>query len=96
LIVFLEQIHKQNIIYRTLNPNNILLDYKGNIKVVDFGNNKVNISDEYYLKNIMDIVYIAPEIIAKKKHNHTADFWSLGIIIYEMVRGVVPFYNRDR
>jgi serine/threonine protein kinase len=88
--------HEIGFIYRTLNPNNILIDVNGNIRVVDFGKRKINTNDSYYKENMIECAYIAPELLSGKEYDKTADYWSLGILIYEMLNGAIPFYNMDK
>merc|ERR1719453_2943858 len=87
-----EYLHNLNIIYRDLKPENLMIDAKGYIKVVDFG----------FAKHIKDRTwtlcgtpeYLAPETIRNKGHGKGVDWWALGILIYEMVVGIPP-YNGD-
>lgn len=96
LIVTLQHIHRLGYVYRTLNPSNILIGLDGNISVVDYGKKKVHLSQEYYNNNLLELAYMAPEIINGREHGTSADFWSLGILIYEMLTGTLPFYNMDK
>lgn len=88
----LEYLHSHNIIYRDLKPENILLDKNGHIKITDFG----------FAKEVPDVTwtlcgtpdYIAPEVVTTKAYNKSVDWWSLGILIYEMLTGYTPFYDQ--
>ncbi|KAK9332771.1 kinase-like domain-containing protein [Lipomyces doorenjongii] len=88
----LEYLHSHNIIYRDLKPENILLDRKGHIRITDFGFAKEVPDVTYTMCGTPD--YIAPEVIARKAYNKSVDWWSLGILIFEMLTGYTPFYDQ--
>ncbi|KAF1961745.1 Pkinase-domain-containing protein [Byssothecium circinans] len=87
----LDYLHAQNIIYRDLKPENLLLDRHGHLKITDFG----------FAKEVPDITwtlcgtpdYLAPEVVASKGYNKSVDWWSLGILIFEMLCGFTPFWD---
>lgn len=85
----LEYLHDHNIIYRDLKPENILLDKNGHIKITDFGFAKEVPDVTYTLCGTPD--YIAPEVVATKPYNKSVDWWSFGILIFEMLAGYTPF-----
>lgn len=85
----LEYLHLHNIIYRDLKPENILLDKNGHIKITDFGFAKEVPDVTYTLCGTPD--YIAPEVVATKPYNKSVDWWSFGILIFEMLAGYTPF-----
>ena len=96
IILAVEHLHKNNIIYRDLKPENVLIDRKGNIKITDFGLSKENIIDNKSAKSFCGTPeYLAPEIILNKGHGKPVDWWSLGNLIYEMLTGIPPFYCKD-
>ena len=93
LILGLEFLHKNNMIYRDLKPENILMDSYGHIKISDFGLSKILDSpDEKTFTLCGTPQYLAPEIIKKKGYDKTVDWWSLGCFLYEMITGYLPFY----
>lgn len=85
----LDFIHKLGLIYRDLKPENIMIDYKGFIKVTDFGFCKPIKERTYTLCGTPE--YLAPEIIQNKGYGQSADWWSFGILIFEMSCGYSPF-----
>ena len=82
-------------IYRDLKPENILIDYQGHIKLTDFGLSKIVQSREEKNYTICGTIqYIAPEIIGGEGYDESVDWWSLGIIMFEMLTGKLPFKFR--
>ena len=92
IILGIEFLHSNNVIYRDLKPENILMDSEGHIKLSDFGLSKLleNPKDKAYTL-CGTLQYLAPEIIKNKGYDKSVDWWSLGCVYYEMLTGKMPF-----
>lgn len=88
-----EYCHSKNIVYRDLKPENILINADGYVKLTDFGFAKVIEHRTYTLCGTPE--YIAPEVLLNKGHGKPVDWWTLGILIYEMIVGYPPFVDED-
>uniref|UniRef100_A0A8C9VPS0 Ribosomal protein S6 kinase n=1 Tax=Scleropages formosus TaxID=113540 RepID=A0A8C9VPS0_SCLFO len=97
LALALDHLHSLGIIYRDLKPENILLDEDGHIKLTDFGLSKESIDHENKAYSFCGTVeYMAPEVVNRRGHTHSADWWSYGVLMYEMLTGTLPFQGKDR
>jgi serine/threonine protein kinase len=93
VVLGFQHMHSKDILYRDLKPENLILDSKGYLKIVDFGLAKVCHDKTWTLCGTPD--YLAPEIILSRGHDKAVDYWALGVLEYEMCAGYVPFYSDD-
>ncbi|KAM3141468.1 hypothetical protein pb186bvf_006332 [Paramecium bursaria] len=93
----LHYLHSQKIIYRDLKPENILIDQDGFIKLGDFGLAKeVEQLDTLNNSFCGSLEYMAPEMLQEKGHDYTIDYYMFGVLLYELVAGIPPFYSRSK
>lgn len=92
IILALEYLFNKKLIYRDLKPENILLTADGHIKLIDLGFAKPNDNLTFTICGTPE--YMAPEKLMGKGYNMASDIWTYGILLYEMLKGVTPFYNK--
>ena len=93
LLLVLENLHEKRLVYRDLKPENVVVDDEGYLKVIDFGTAKFVNGKTYTVLGTPQ--YMAPEVILSTGYNWTADYWSLGVMMFEFLFGYVPFGEED-
>lgn len=93
VILALEYLHYLNLVYRDLKPENIMIDKNGYLKITDFGFCKVLQGRTWTLCGTPE--YLAPELILSKGYGFSVDWWSFGVLLYEMNAGYPPFYANE-
>ena len=98
LSLALDHLHSLGIVYRDLKPENILLDSDGHIALTDFGLSKESIptQDSKTFSFCGTVEYMSPEVVSRKGHSHVADWWSFGVLAFEMITGHLPFHGANR
>ena len=97
IVLAVGELHDKGIMHRDLKLENILIDNKGYVKLIDYGLAKI-------LDNCSDLAmsycgtpeYLAPEMVTGEGHDRAVDWWAVGVLIYEMLIGVTPFFNKNR
>lgn len=97
VVLAVEHLHNHDILYRDLKPENILIDEWGHLKLTDFGLSKENFTEFDEAKTICGSPeYFCPEILSDQHYGRTLDYYSLGVLLYELITGLPPYYNHDQ
>uniref|UniRef100_A0A673GWL9 non-specific serine/threonine protein kinase n=1 Tax=Sinocyclocheilus rhinocerous TaxID=307959 RepID=A0A673GWL9_9TELE len=97
IVSALDYLHSEkNVVYRDLKLENLMLDKDGHIKITDFGLCKEGITEGATMKTFCGTPeYLAPEVLEDNDYGRAVDWWGLGVVMYEMMCGRLPFYNQD-
>merc|ERR1711920_253138 len=95
IFLAISHMHTQDIVYRDLKLENVVVTSDGHVACTDFGLSKAELSDSEKTKSFVGTCeYIAPEIIKKEGYGKPVDWWAFGILAYEMIEGDSPFKHR--
>uniref|UniRef100_A0A8C9YDV5 Protein kinase C n=1 Tax=Sander lucioperca TaxID=283035 RepID=A0A8C9YDV5_SANLU len=96
IIIGLQFLHSKGVVYRDLKLDNVMLDKDGHIKIADFGMCKERMFGDARATTFCGTPdYIAPEILLGQKYTFSVDWWSFGVLVYEMLIGQSPFQGDD-
>jgi len=96
ILLGLGQLHSLGFVYRDLKPENILVDAEGHLKITDFGLVKAKMNGNSTTSTFCGTPeYIAPEMLQQQPYTKSVDWWSFGILIFEMLTGLPPFYDEN-
>lgn len=96
LMVGLEYLHEMNILYRDLKLENLVLDFEGYPKLIDFGLSKPDAASNMKNRTMCgSMEYMAPEVLQRLPYDQRADMWSFGILMYELLFATTPFYHSN-
>mmetsp|Transcript_25712 Transcript_25712/g.67291 ORF Transcript_25712/g.67291 Transcript_25712/m.67291 type:complete len:489 (-) Transcript_25712:110-1576(-) len=94
ILLGLEYLHAQHVLYRDLKPENCLLDAEGHIRLTDFGLSKDNLTQSALFQSFVGtVLYLSPEMIRKEPHNIALDFYCLGCLLYVLLTGSLPHWK---
>jgi serine/threonine protein kinase len=97
ILLALCHIHERSIVFRDLKPDNIVIDEGGHAVLTDFGLSKEGVSHLHRTRSFCgSVAFLAPEILRRQGHNHTVDIYGLGVVLFDMLTGLPPFYHPDR
>ena len=89
--VALDHLHRKKIIYRNLNPTNVMIRNSGYLVLTDFSCAK-DLGENGRTNSVVGVpYYMAPEVIQQKEYTYSADIWSIGVLLYELMSGSLPF-----
>jgi len=96
ILLGLEYLHLQGVLYRDLKPENCLLDGAGHMRLTDFGLSKENLTQSTVFNSFVGtVLYLAPEMLRKESHGLPLDFYCLGCLVYVLLTGKIPHYVND-
>ncbi len=96
IAIAIGHLHKKNILYRDLKPENVLFNEDGYLLLADFGLAKMTKTKKDLTNSYVGTPeYFSPEVIIGNGHDHTVDWWTLGVLLFELIIGITPFFHRN-
>ena len=97
VILALGELHKKDIIFRDLKPDNVVIDKEGHAMLTDFGLSREGVYDAKIAKSFCgSIAYLAPEMLSRTGHGKAVDWYLLGVLFYEMLVGIPPYFTNSK
>ena len=99
ILLAIQYLHKRDIIFRDLKPDNVVVDADGHALLTDFGLSKEGVLDNISAKSFCgSVAYLAPEMLRRSGHGKSVDWYLLGVLLYEMLVGQPPYFcnNKDQ
>jgi serine/threonine protein kinase len=97
MLLAVSHLHDRHIVYRDLKPANVVIDEFGHSALTDFGLSKEGVSQLRGTQSFCgSSAYMAPEILQRRGQGHTVDIYGLGVLLFNMLCGVPPFWHPDK
>ena len=97
ILLAMEELHKRDIIFRDLKPDNIVFDEDGHALLTDFGLSKEGVQSNSQARSFCGSpAYLAPEMLKRSGHGKSVDWYLMGVLLYEMLVGITPYYSNNK